>query len=252
MINIFDKLQEKFDHIFILSLSSRKDRQYAILDQLKNIGYNPDKKSNLEIHYATPFPYNEIIAIEFNKAAKGQFSFANEYDCARNHYAMVKQSYDLGYEHILIMEDDIKFLKNQNKFAEYIDAIPDDFDILQFSCYCKNEKLDDYLTCNNLWIKHKDVGCWTTAMYALSRKGMLYYLTFMNKIFCVADMPLYKAPINDKILNTYLCKVPMAVQADIKLSGSNINTNNMLDVDFNNNRYELNINKDDYFTYKIK
>jgi hypothetical protein len=150
------------------------------------------------------------------------------------------------------MEDDIRFLKDQNKFIEYLDAIPEDFDILQFSCYCKNEKLDKYLNCEDLWFKHNDVGCWTAAMYALSRKGMQYYLTFMNKQFSAADMPLYVAPVNNKIVNTYLSKIPLALQADVKLSGSDINVNNAGSINYNSNRYEFNINKNDYFTYKIK
>ena len=252
MTNIFNKLQEKFDHIFVLTLSSRLDMRDAILNQLKNIGYDQNIYSNLELFYATPFPYNKTIAIELNESLNCRFSFPNEFDCARNHYSIVKRSFDLGYEHILIMEDDIRFLKDQNKFIEYLDAIPEDFDILQFSCYCKNEKLDKYLNCEDLWFKHDDVGCWTTAMYALSRKGMQYYLTFMNKQFSVADMPLYVAPVNNKIVNTYLSKIPLALQADVKLSGSDININNAGSINYNSNRYEFNINKDDYFTYKIK
>lgn len=37
-INVYKKLKEKFEHIVLLTLSNRKDRQTAIFDQLNKLG----------------------------------------------------------------------------------------------------------------------------------------------------------------------------------------------------------------------
>lgn len=250
-MNVFDKLQEKFDCITLLTLSSRKDRQNGIMDQLKNIGYSG---KGLDIYYATTFPYNGLICNAFNNLGTRVFTKPNEFDCARNHYAIVRKALDLGYEHLLVIEDDIRFLKDQDKLMEYINVLPDDYDIIQFGGFTDNLKIEKYLTSPEdfHYFEHKDVGCWTTAMYALSRKGMQYYLAFMDKLFWVADGPLYKAPINDKLVKSYLSKIPLVIQEDKNLVSSDIRNEQNDTIDYNNiNRYEKYINKDDYFEYKI-
>ena len=72
----------------------------------------PDTDQNIRWFYGTPFPHNKIIADAFNISKKGRFTKPNEYDCARNHYAIIKTAYDLGWENVLVIEDDVLFLKD--------------------------------------------------------------------------------------------------------------------------------------------
>lgn len=237
-MNIFEKLKEKFGNIYVLTMSNRHDRQQHIIHQLEQIGLQD--KNDINIIYATPFPYNNIIADAFNATNKGKFTKPNEFDCARNHYGMVKRSYDLWHNRCLIIEDDILFINDESIWDKYINAIPDDFDILQFGGFTVDPNVTKYLGEDKIpWTKHKDVGLWNCSMYALSRKGMEYYIRFMNKIFWVADGPLYKAPINDKIINTYMPSIPLVIQADKNVMTSDIRTASTDSIDYNNdNKYE--------------
>lgn len=248
---VYDKLKNKFNNIYLLTLSSRTDRRDSMLNMLSNIGM---KNNEINIHYATPFPYNDIIIDAFNKTKKGRFTKPNEYDCSRNHYAIIKEAYDLGYKYCLIVEDDLRFLNNEKLFEEYIDNIPDDFDIIQFGGFTTDPNVKKYLgTDKGFWVKHRDVGLWTTSMYALSRKGMSYYLAFMDKIFWVADGPTYKAPLNDKLINTYMSTIPLVIQADKTQVSSDIRDEHNDTIDYNNdNLYESEIDINTYFTYKNK
>lgn len=251
-MSVFQQLTNKFGHCFLLTMSNRGDRKQAVLNQLHTLGL-PDTfvQSEFDIHYATVFPYNDIIAKAFNETRKGRFTKANEYDCARNHYAMVKQAYDLGYEYCLIMEDDIQFYNNEELWTSYLDNIPNDWDILQFGGFTADPAITKYLGMDKgYWTKHRDVGIWTTSMYALSRKGMEFYLAFMNKVFWVADGPLYKAPINDKLVNTYICTIPLVIQADKDDVSSDIRNTENDQIDYeNDNIYESKINKINYLPY---
>lgn len=209
----------------------------------------PNSCSFIRYNYATSFPYNDLIASSFVNTGKGRFTKANEYDCARNHYNIVKSSYDLGYERVLILEDDILFMKDTDKFIEYLNNMPADYDILQFGGFTTDPKWTEYKNSSDeLWLKHRDVGIWNCSMYALSRKGMEYFIVFMDKIFCVADMPLYKAPINDKIINTYISREPVVIQADKNKVASDIRnaTNDTIDYT-TQNVYEHGINLNDYY-----
>lgn len=245
-MDIYNKLKERFGNIFLITLSNRKDRHDHIFRQLEILGM----KNENDVHtiYATPFPFNNIIMEAFNNSGKGRFTKPNEYDCARNHYSIVKQSYDLGYDYCLVLEDDLLFYNSDNVWNDYINNIPNDFDVIQFGGFTADPNIDKYLGIDKgYWVKHKDVGLWTTSMYALSRKGMEYYLAFMNKLFWVADGPLYKAPINDKLVNAYMSTIPLVVQADKDVIVSDIRDEINDTIDYKNqNLYEKYCKLDDY------
>lgn len=252
MEKLQDVLKEKFDICYVLNLSDRKDRRNNMETQFKEMNFdNINESTWLRYHYTTKFPYNGLIASAFNESGKGRFTKANEYDCARNHYAIVKECYDRGFSNILVMEDDIKFLKNNETFLTFIHNIPVDYDILQFGGFTTDprakhilEKYDD----NIYWTTHKDVALWNASMYALSRKGMQYYIAFMDKFFWVADGPLYKAPINDKIINSYISTIPLVIQADKKEILSDIRNDKNDRIDYkNDNVYESQIKLSDYY-----
>lgn len=247
-----DILKEKFDICYVLNLSDRQDRRDRMELQFNLMHFEDINESSwLRYHYTTKFPYNELIANAFNVSNKGRFTKANEYDCARNHYAIVKECYDRGFNHILIIEDDIKFLKDNKTFINFIDNIPVDYDILQFGGFTTDprakgilEKYDE----NIYWTKHRDVALWNASMYALSRKGMEFYIAFMDKFFWVADGPLYKAPINDKLINTYISTIPLVIQEDKNIVSSDIRNNKNDKIDYqNDNVYESQVKLSDYY-----
>lgn len=251
MPSLYESLKNKFAGCRVLTLSNRQDRQQFICKQLQHFGF-PDIFSSdwLQFRFATPFPYNNIIANTFNKTGKGRFTKPNEYDCARNHYGIVKESYDRGFTNMLIIEDDIMFYNNVDLFCQFLDNIPSDYDIMQFGGFTvdpRANKILDAFNNDQFWVKHKDVLLWNASMYALSRKGMEYYIAFMNKIFWVADGPLYKAPLNDKLVNTYASTIPLVIQADKHQITSDIRNDENDSIDYkNDNVYESRINISDY------
>ena len=105
--NLSHVINKSFDKISLLTLSHRADRQTSMKQMLDYIGleYNKD----VSVVYGTTFPYNQLIMDAFNKAfyPKRCFTKPNEVDCARNHYGIVKAEYDMGCEHVLILEDDL-------------------------------------------------------------------------------------------------------------------------------------------------
>lgn len=253
MDNLQQLLKDKFDICYVLNLSNRKDRRINMETQFNKMQFDDINISTwLRYHFTTKFPYNGLIANAFNTSNKGRFTKPNEFDCSRSHYQMIKECYDRGFDHILIMEDDIKFLKDTQTFINFINNIPSNYDLLQFGGFTyddhiKYEVLDKY---NNgeYWVTHRSVPVWNTSMYALSRKGMEYYIAFMDKFFWVADGPFYKAPINDKLITSYISTIPIVIQADKNEMLSDIRNSENDHIDYNNdNKYESRINRNDYF-----
>lgn len=250
MTDIQNKLKEKFDICYVLNVSDRKDRRDNMEFQFNDIGIEDINHSDwIRYHYTTRFPYNDIIMAAFNSTKKGRFTKPNEYDCARNHYAIVKECFDRGFNHILIMEDDIKFLKDVQTLYDFINNIPNDYDILQFGGFTTDKRCLDILNkIDEFWVMHKGIQLWNASMYALSRKGMEFYIKFMNKFFWVADGPLYMAPNNDKLVNTYISTKPLVIQADKSVILSDIRDNTNDKINYNtDNMYESRIVRENYY-----
>lgn len=250
--DLFFLLTQAFDRIFILTLSNRPDRRAMLERQLRELGLpQPDCDARLRYWYATPFPFNGLIADAFNKSGKGQFTKPNEYDCSRNHYAIIRTCHDLGYSHVLILEDDILLYRDRKLLCDYISSIPEDYDICQMGGFTTDNNIIKYVANDAYrWFKHPDVGLWNASAYALSRRGMEFYLTFMDRIrFWVADGPLYKAPLNDRIINTYASDVPLAIQADKRQVASDIRDESNDSIDYSTqNMYEKFIKPENYFS----
>ena len=240
MIDVFSALKSRFSKVCVLTMSDRKDRFDGIMDQLHRIGMT--NKDDVYVQYATPFPHNALVANAFNASGRGRFTKANEYDCSRNHYAMVRIAYDQGYDNVLILEDDIRFLKDGGLFIEYIDNLPKDFDVVQFGGFSADPKILQ----GGYWYT-PTVGLWNASMYGLSRNGMRYYLDFMDRFFWVADGPLYNLGKSKNDLKYYIPSKPLSIQADKEIVKSDIRDKQNDKIDYNTmNVYESKITKDEY------
>lgn len=237
--------KEYFDKIDILTLAENKKRQELMHKQFKNLNCED------EIYWqvSTFQPFCNVIINGFNTSGYGKFSKPNEFNCSREHYTMIKRAYEDGYNSILLLEDDLRLLKNKEKLKEYFENIPKDWNILRMSVITNNPEIKTICSnSDNLWLKHNNVPVWSTAMYALNRKGMKYYLLCQEKFFQVADMPLFLSYRNTKIINSYISKIPLGIQESTKVLKSDIREGDHYDGMFEN-EYEKNINRKDYFSF---
>lgn len=247
-----DSLYNYFEDIKILSLLKDKEKRFNIEQQCQKIF-----GEIYPYHDAVIFPHNQTIMNGFNIFKTGSFNAPNEIGCAIEHYRIIKEAFEKGRESILIMEDDIAFIKDGEYFKNCMDNIPNGWDILMMSSYI-GIKTDEYIdllarskSVNTYWFIPFWPG-WCSACYALSRKGMQYYLTAQDKYFQVADMPLYNAlkyETNKKIVNTYFTKKPLAIQKDL-LYSSNIRNRDEIIEKKKYNLYEQNIKESDYYLDK--
>ena len=182
--------------------------------QFKQMGLDDIETSTwLRYHYTTKFPYNALIAEAFNKSQMGRFTKANEYDCARSHYSMVKECYDRGFKHILIMEDDIKFLKDNQTFCNYLNNIPNDYDLLQFGGFTADPNAKSILQKSNKsgcagvkW--HKATGKWSADI--TYHKERIYLGLFNSKEEAIMARLAKEAELCDNLL--YRTNTPLLIK----------------------------------------
>lgn len=114
------------DMAFILCYSGyRKQRYRSLMAELDRVGFTVPK----QVVWTFPTPYDawerENFTVDgYLKKHIGWWS------CTKGHYTIIKTAYELGCRRILIMEDDVRFLRDAGYVLEACSHLPMDWDIL--------------------------------------------------------------------------------------------------------------------------
>lgn len=170
-----------FDKIWCLHCVDHQDRYKTSLYEFNKVGIS----DIVEYRWTSLQPKVNIRRSLPNLRTEG------EYHCTREHYTMINIAYQLGYDYIMIFEDDVKLI-NKEYWDLFMNNIPNNFDILRFGGAAKKPFINGPALFNNhIYWSVMNFNLWCTTGYALSRKGMEYYLNYINNLYCVADMPLW-------------------------------------------------------------
>ncbi len=213
-----------FDKIYCLNLSSRKDRYNNCVKEFnkinlpvqfwytchKNIYNIADKLPGIQTIF-----YNDILKSNKNV-------YTNVFNTALEQYTIIKTSYERGFNNIAIMEDDIKFIDDINKIYNYLNDIPDNFDIVKFH----NLEINDYKKLNikgkyfkisnyrNI-IKFNDTPWPSSMFYGLSKNGMKKYIEYFDNIEFVGSDMIFNKLLNYNI-NLYSINDIICYNCDLK------------------------------------
>lgn len=195
---------------------------------------NPPKAEMLERECArvglsfVPFwgcklPYTNVIEqnVRHTRMCSGAW-----FDCTLSHNRVVRTALESGRKNVLIMEDDIRFLKDTALLTRIVESLPDDYDIAMFDWVVRgkagDEECDALLNAplvNGHWKRFKDLR--SCACWALSRKGMEAWLHFQELAakgkwkMCLCDQYYWYMAKRDPSLNMY-CSFPCgAVQCSL-------------------------------------
>lgn len=215
-----------FDKVFCLNLCERTDRKEFMEDQFRKLGI----LDQITWHEAVKHPLGDgnIISRALGMSQIGWLNNDDEYNCAREHYTIVKSSYLSGCNHILILEDDISLLNNKELFQEMIDLIPRDYDILRLGAVWTKEYTSELSGKPGWNLCYKDFrGAFG---YALNREGMRYIINCQDCYFEAADSPLSKSNrIKINGLKMYNPNIPLVIikenswitRSDIQMTDNN-------------------------------
>ena len=213
----------RFQRKVVLCYTGYLDRYRSVKGDVERVGMQ-----GVEYRFDFPTPLKDIL-----KASINTTDFTGKigpFSCAIAHYSVIKQTYELGYENLLLMEDDIRFLKSLELIYRIVDAIPEDFDYAQFERAKPYEmSMYDWLNLKNgkhvnkYWLpftNSRGGGC-----YAMSRKGMKHIIDEMERVFLSKTERLKPNDYyvkNGDHLNRYFCYPSVAVQTQITKSNSDL------------------------------
>lgn len=202
-------MKTQFEKIYVLSLITNHSRQEFIKHQFNELGIE------FEFLYGSTF-YNII-----NDAHGNKIEFPNvwpwkehgsgrSFGCTLSHYNAVSFAYELGYNNVLIIEDDICFIKNKELIEYYLNNIPEDADFITWDTrFSWEPQYNEFLNIikydldkllnkqvNNNFIEL------TNHWHALCG-GMMYGLMNRNTMKLYLDNQNNKFTISDKVQNIF-------------------------------------------------
>lgn len=122
------KWDSYFEKIFCIHYLPHQDRMKRLNNELKRVGILDS--GILEWRYTVPDIYDDII---WKVAEKNKWCSRKSYvNLALENHRILKYSQLLGLRRILIIEDDIAFLKDLEEIDEILKEIPVDYGIVQF------------------------------------------------------------------------------------------------------------------------
>ena len=183
-------MKTKFDKIYILHYLPMKDRDIALQKKFKYLG--------LKYEYVYALPLNDIFESPnteniFNLTNKNNFWKYGEkciqhWSVAFGHYMCVYQAYHLGYNSVLILENDVVINTDKDLMFRYLYDTPEDADIIRYG-YMEwdGHNTETFDNTNELFYKDNDNNnfrYYGNQCYGLmNRKTMKIYLDSCNYCF---------------------------------------------------------------------
>ena len=165
---------KKFEYVGVVCFTGYVDRQRDLSKELVRVGLN-----DVHYHWDFPSPYKDALK---RSIPMTRFNAKNScFFIGLNNYKIIATAYHLGYRNVLVMEDDIRFLRDLNLLDEIISCLPEDYDLAMLD-HSKPGKMlpNDYLATfkspvQRYWYEFSNLR--SSGCYAMSRKGMERYLS---------------------------------------------------------------------------
>ena len=146
-------------------------------------------------------------------------------NCTMGHYEIMKECIAIGYDRVLIIEDDVRFLKDMRMGMLILNNIPQ-ADIIMFDKNVADRPREQLMAAaingkvNDFYFSFDTVSLGSTGCYSLSKKAMQNITTMQEREFMPADFPINK--VNEDGLVRVASTMNLAIQ-DMMLKGDKMN-----------------------------
>ena len=207
-----------FDHIYCLHYLPATDRYQKMKDELDHVGIDVDSDYFSWV-YDYPAPILDTVFNDKRLNMNGALRSTSRNYIKRvsmKHYAIVREAYALGYERILILENDVRFHRDKDYINTMLLNIPGT-DIVMFDkmvCSAPSESLKykryiKTLPEDSLYGSMNDSGVFFIfcSCYSVNRNAMKRIIELHEQQLLPPDTPL-----NDKSLTGSFAIINLAIQ----------------------------------------
>jgi len=205
---------DRFDMTISLCFTGNRDRVPSLDTELERVGLRVGLRM-----WNVPSPHEKLVVDALPRINPWMSWNAGFRNSGFGHYRAAKTALELGVERCLIVEDDIRFLRDLDALAETVDAAPDAADVWLFDLLKRGSEdsaaIREHLERNarGRWTTPTDNPC-SMACYGLSRKGMRFIVGCFENAFAgrcrlgIADHYFWKRWHGGEI--QFACAWPLA------------------------------------------
>lgn len=207
----------RFDKVFCIHFLPFTDRFEDIKNEFKRIGLDTEsKKFQWKFTFFSPFQYHLFNNPYFPIVRGNKYFFDGNKNCTLAHYEIYKECLGLGYKRILVIEDDMVFLRDVDEINAALAEMPDT-DIVLFDKWMHDKEkykgLIDNRRISDRYSEYDD-GMLSTGMYSITDKGMEHVVANQEFLFQPADYWINRQSIGvieDNITRSF-CIKNLAIQ----------------------------------------
>ena len=208
--------RKHFDAVFCLSLADFKERRARMMKEFDRVGLDPNGILLWKLTVRNPF-YRYIWTHPAFPAEQWWLDLEGPLNGTMGHYEIMKECLAIGYDRVLICEDDIRFLKDLGELERILEATPEN-DICLYDKNAVHVRGEYHNAVRNSrvnydFIDYAGVKLLSAACYSVNRKAMEAITASLERNY---------APIDDATNTGELRKVAaiknLAVQ-DMRLKG---------------------------------
>lgn len=198
--------KDKFDKLYIIHCSDNHKRyefiknwtsQYGIQDKV-DIWWTCKKRIN---NYCGKRIGSLVCGFYDDVLDRTPNVYGGVFDCAMQHFSIIKTAYERGLNSIMILEDDFGFSEDVETIKNVFNNLPEDWDIIKFDTFFEvgwyTEEGEYFREC------YDDDMKFGAMCYGLNRKGMEAVINSYEEVFRGADSSLYEA-LKDKKVKAYV------------------------------------------------
>jgi GR25 family glycosyltransferase involved in LPS biosynthesis len=190
-----------FDKIYCVHYLPFTERFGNIRNELNRVGIDTEsKRFQWKLTFDTPFYFYMFNNPYFKIVRDNKYFFDGNIKCTLAHYEIYKEALGMGYERILVIEDDMVFHKDVKLINDIFTSMPN-YDIILFDKWMHNK--EKYRSLVN-WRKINDYYCeydddmLSTGCYAITRKGMQHIVNEQEFFFQPADFWINRQSIGSE------------------------------------------------------
>lgn len=218
-----------FDKIYCINFTEFKIRHELMEYELKRVGILDSP--NFEWLYTFRGPFQNLFTdMILNDGPLKTTS--SKTSCILGHLNAIKKAYYNGYNRILIIEDDVRFLKNLNKIEQILQKLPEDYDVILLDRYITNYPHANSILYNpntNINQEFKDIQDKTVlsaGCYVLTRKGMQTIISMQDMGWFLGIDILINRPQVKTYIKRAIATTAVAVQVPFNDSATRMEQNN--------------------------
>lgn len=180
----------RFDKVYCVHYLPFDERFDDMKNGLARIGIDTNsKKFQWKLTFDSPFFFYLFNNPYFKIVKDNKYFFDGNKKCTLAHYEIYKEALGMGYERILVCEDDMVFLRNEAELAARLEMMPN-MDIVLFDKWMfDKEKYADLVEnrrINECYSEYDD-GMLSTGFYSITRRGMEHIVREQEFYFQPAD-----------------------------------------------------------------